>query len=150
MSDYDFEHVTTDAAVTTYDTVKGVFEALLKEVRELSKKKPDATLSGSKVKLINKVLEDLLTILGEEPEGKYLEPLEDEQLPQVSDALMMMVQFEAALNAFHGRYYEYVEHRYFSSDWEWVTEENVETWKQDHADMLERIAAEEDEEEEYE
>lgn len=33
-----FEHVTTDAAVKTYKSANGVFEALLGEVRELSKK----------------------------------------------------------------------------------------------------------------
>ena len=92
-----YEHVTTDAAVATYNSANGVFTALLHEVRELSKKKPDATMSASKVKLINAVLNDLLSILRDEPEGKYLQTLEKDDLPQVSDALMMMVQFNSAL-----------------------------------------------------
>ena len=45
----EFEHVTTDAAIKIYESAKGVFNALLQEVRELSKKKPDATLNKSKV-----------------------------------------------------------------------------------------------------
>lgn len=104
----DFPDVTTDAAVDTYETATGVFSALLEEVRVLSKKKPDATLSAGKVKLVNRVLTDLSSILEDEPEGKYLSLLEDEELPQVSDALMMMVQFEAALKAFRQRYFIYV------------------------------------------
>ena len=99
----EFEHVTTGATVKTYESAIGVFRALLHEVRELSRKKPDATLSKNKVKLINNVLVDLMGILEGEPEGKYLKILEEDDLPQVSDALMMMVQFDATLNAFRDR-----------------------------------------------
>ena len=43
MSDeYDFEDVTTDAAVSTYQSCTPIFEGLIKEIRELSRKKPDA------------------------------------------------------------------------------------------------------------
>jgi hypothetical protein len=122
----EFEHVTTDAAVETYESAKGVFLALLHEVRELSKKKPDATLSASKVKLINTVLDDLLTILGSEPQGKYLHILENEELPQVSDALMMMAQFEAGLNAFSSRYHQQISYKYY-----WITEETLKAWEEE-------------------
>lgn len=126
MSDY--EHITTDAAVAVYETAIEVFKALLKEVRELSKKKPDATLSGNKVKVVNAVLSDFLSILESEPEGKYLSLLEDEELPQVSDALMMMVQFEAALTAFHGRYRKYIKYGRFDGEHFWITEEQIAAW----------------------
>jgi hypothetical protein len=122
----EFEHVTTDAAVETYESARGLFTALLNEVRELSKKKPDATLSTSKVKLVNNVLNDLLTILESEPQGKYLQILENEELPQVSDALMMMVQFEAALNFFWKRYYQR-----FSGTHYWITEETLKAWEEE-------------------
>ena len=45
-------------------------------------------MSASKVKIINRVLTDLLAILKEEPAGKYLGALDDEALPQVSDAVL--------------------------------------------------------------
>jgi hypothetical protein len=122
----EFEHVTTYAAVETYESARGLFTALLNEVRELSKKKPDATLSTSKVKLVNNVLNDLLTILESEPQGKYLQILENEELPQVSDALMMMVQFEAALNFFWKRYYQR-----FSGTHYWITEETLKAWEEE-------------------
>lgn len=129
----EFKHITTDAAVHTHDSATGVFTALLSEVRELSKKKPDATLSASKVKLINNVLSDLLTILQQEPEGKYLHILEDETLPQVSDALMMMVQFNAALTAFRKRYYQSVRIGYGSRETHWITEETLAKWDEEDA-----------------
>ena len=123
----EFEHITTDAAVATFTSATGVFTALLHEVRELSKKKPDATMSPSKVKLINAVLDDLLTVLKDDPEGKYLQRLEDDELPQVSDALLMMAQFNAALDAFRTRYLQSVKVGY-SRERHWITAEKVAEW----------------------
>ncbi len=124
----EFEHVTTDAAVATYESVTGVFGALLHEIRELSKKKPDATMSSSKVKVINKVLDDLLTILKAEPEGKYLDRLEDNDLPQVSDALLMMAQFNPAIEVFRKRYHQRVGSG-FNAKHYWITEELLAAWE---------------------
>ena len=131
----DFENITNDAAVKEYQSTTGVFGALLREVRELSKKKPDATLSASKVKLINNVLADLLTFLSGEPEGKYLKSLEDDELPQTSDALLMMAQFDAALDAFKARYYQYVRKGHHRGNHHWITEETVERWAAEVAEL---------------
>jgi hypothetical protein len=100
----EYEHVTTDAAVRVYESTRPIFQSLLKEIKELSRKKPEATMSAGKVKIINRVLNDLLTILKDEPTGKYLDALDDEALPQMSDAVLTMVQFESALSSFYSRY----------------------------------------------
>ncbi len=116
----EFEHVTTNETVETYTSSSGIFESLLMEIRELSKKKPEATLSKEKVKIVNRVLEDLLTFLKNEPTGKYLEVLNDEMMPQMSDALLVMVQFESALDSFKKRYRTYV---YALEGRKWITKE---------------------------
>ena len=121
--EYEFEDVTTDAAVETYLASTPIFEGLIKEIRELSRKKPDATMSTGKVKMVNRVLNDLLNILKTEPTGKYLEILDDESLPQVSDAVLMMVQFESALEAFESKY-----HQYIDSEHHWITQETLDAW----------------------
>lgn len=127
MSDeYEFEDVTTDAAVATYQASTPIFEGLIKEIRELSRKKPDATMSASKVKIVNRVLNDLLNILKAEPTGKYLEILNDESLPQVSDAVLTMVQFESALEAFKSKYRQYVD-----DERHWITQESLDAWNAD-------------------
>jgi hypothetical protein len=133
------EFVTTNAAVETYEASSGIFHSLLREVKELSKKKPEATMSAGKVQIVNRVLEDLLTILKDTPEGKYLEVLDDEALPQMSDAVLMMVQFESALATFARRHHVFLQdldERY------WITQELLADWKQQDE--------EEDEEEEGE
>jgi len=131
----EFDHITTGAAITTYESAKGVFDALLQEVRELSRKKPDATLSKNKVKLVNNVLRDLMSILEGEPQGKYLQILEDDALPQVSDALMMMAQFGAALDAFRRRYYQYVKTGPYTGESYWITHELLEEWEADETEV---------------
>ncbi|MBR1146319.1 hypothetical protein [Bradyrhizobium sp. AUGA SZCCT0431] len=117
-----FENITNAAHVDIYAAGNEIFEALLEEVRELSKKKPDATMSSGKVKIVNRVLKDLLTFLKDEPEGKYLEELDDDELPQVSDALLVMVQFNTALKKFFERHHRYVSALGYST---WITTELV-------------------------
>lgn len=82
-------------------------------------------MSPGKVKIINRVLEDLLEFLKSEPTGKYLEPLDDKVLPQMSDAVLAMVQFETALGAFRKRYYVDVH----GIDY-WITSELLEKWRE--------------------
>lgn len=126
MSDNsEFEYITTNAAVETYTSSAPIFEGLLKEVRELSKKKPEATMSAGKVKIINRVLTDLLTILKDEPAGKYLDELDDDALPQMSDAVLTMVQFETALTSFRVRYRKYIYSEHY-----WITSEQLAAWNE--------------------
>ena len=120
--EYDFPNVTTNKKVDEYQASHNIFASLLREVKELSKKKPDATMSASKVKIVNRVLQNLLMVLKGEPDAKYLEALDDDDLPQVSDAVLVMVQFESALDSFNDRYYQHLT-RY--GDYEWVTAELI-------------------------
>lgn len=129
---FKFDNVTTDAAVATFQASTPIFAGLINEIRELSKKKPDATMSAGKVKIVNRVLNDLLEILKAEPVGKYLEALDDDSLPQLSDAVLMMVQFESALKSFKAKY----QHRFggINGEYRWITEEYVAQLKSDAED----------------
>ena len=93
-------------------------------MRELSKKRPDTTLNKHKVKLINRVLIDLESILKDQPEGKYLDLLDDDEPPQNSDAVLVMVQYEKALGGFRQRYRDRI-----GSEYLWITEETVREWQ---------------------
>ncbi len=126
--DEEFDHVTTEKTVAVYQASHPIFEGIIREVRELSKKKPEATMSKSKVTLVNRVLTDLLEILKDEPAGRYLAVLDDAALPQVSDAVLTMVQFETALKSFKNRYYLYFDdvRKHY-----WVTDELLASWRSD-------------------
>lgn len=116
----EFKAVTSEAAVETYKVSRPTFQTLLTEVKELSRKKPDATMNAAKVRVINRVLADALNILEREPEGRYLDKLDEAELPSLSDAVLAMVQFETAYQAFRNRYY-----RWFEGDNQWITQEFV-------------------------
>jgi len=109
--------------VAEFSASSGVFGGLMKEMRELSKKKPDATLSVNKVKILNRILADIRILLKDEPQGKYLDLLDDDELPQNSDAVLVMVQHERALAAFEARYYVYLPD---SLERRWITKDEVE------------------------
>lgn len=125
----DFNNITTNEAVSTYVATSEIFKGLIREVRELSKKKPDATLNAGKVKIINRVLTDLKSFLQREPEGKFLDLLDDQELPQTSDAVLVMVQYETALGAFAKRYHKRVEWDRYTSTHEWITPELIAEYK---------------------
>lgn len=125
--EYDFQHITSEAIVAEYKATVSVFGALLTEVKELSKKKPDATMSNAKVKIINRVLNNLLTVLAGQPEAKYLETLDNDELPQVSDAVLIMVQFKSALDSFLSRHFQgEIRNK------KWITHEHVEKLRQEY------------------
>ena len=119
----DFQFVTTQENVEFYRTSEEIFSGLIKEMRELSKKKADATLSKGKVKILNRVLDDIRNLLEAEPEAKFLDELDDDELPQNSDAVLIMVQYESALVAFRKRYRRYVS----GLGERWITKEFLET-----------------------
>ncbi|AUQ63188.1 hypothetical protein [Phaeobacter inhibens] len=119
----DFQFVTSQENVEFYRTSEEIFSGLIKEMRELSKKKADATLSKGKVKILNRVLDDIRNLLEAEPEAKFLDELDDDELPQNSDAVLIMVQYESALVAFRKRYRRYVS----GLGERWITKEFLET-----------------------
>ncbi len=119
--DYHFPNVTTREKVAEYEASHDVFGSLLDEVKELSKKKPDATMNASKVKIVNRVLQNLLMVLEGQPDAKYLEALDDDDLPQVSDAVLVMVQFKSALESFKGKHYKHIS----KYGYQWVTPELI-------------------------
>jgi hypothetical protein len=124
----DLTRVTTEDSVKTYLATNDIFCGLIKEIRELSKKKPDAIMSKGKVKIVNRVLEGIKDILEVEPEGKFLDLLDDDELPQTSDAVLVMVQYETALKAFRNKYFQSYKTGPYDSEAAWVTPEFVEEY----------------------
>lgn len=120
-----FDNVTTKSNTDAVESTEGVFSAITTVVRELSKKKPEASLTQAKVDIINRVLTELIAVLRHEPEGKYLYALDVNTHVQVSDALLQLSQFEVALVNFKSRYTEEID-----DEESWVTPENIALWQQ--------------------
>jgi hypothetical protein len=95
---------TTQEKVHAYEGVSDSFAHLAKEVRALGMKKPSETLSTRKVNFINRFLTDTKEFTRDEPEARYLDLLDDDALPQYSDAILILSQYEGALTGFRTRY----------------------------------------------
>jgi hypothetical protein len=90
--------------VDIYETTNPLLRALYNEIQGFSKKKPEATLSAMKVKIINRLLVDIREMLKNEPEMKYLDMVDDDNLPQYSDVVIILSQYLSALEKFYNRY----------------------------------------------
>lgn len=108
--------LTTQEKADAYDSFYEVFSHLYKELKALGSKKPSEILSASKVSIINRLLQDIQRTMEDEPQHKYLDLLDDESLPQYSDAILILSQYEGALKGFKERYYGY-DSDYYEDRW---------------------------------
>ena len=88
-----------------YEAVMPLLEAMFREFQELSKKKPDGVLNKSKVKIANRLLVDVFAVLDGEPNRAYLDRFDEDDLPQNSDAVLMLGQAVAAMASFKDKYH---------------------------------------------
>ena len=88
-----------------YEVLQPLLSALYDEFQELSKKKPQEPVSKGKVKVVNRVLEPVIDLLDAEPQRKFLDALDDDDLPQNSDVVLMLGQALTAMQSFRSRYY---------------------------------------------
>ncbi|HEY9773597.1 MAG TPA: hypothetical protein V6C81_07285 [Planktothrix sp.] len=108
---------TTKEKAGKHDTVSPLLNAAYNEMQDLTKKKPEGTLTPYQVKMLNRLLVDIRDMLVDEPSIKYLDLLADEDLPQHSEVTLILSQYSAALGQFKSRYFGYNgnEHAWFVS-----------------------------------
>ncbi len=111
----NIEKLPTNAQVEKYEMLSSLLDSMLTEMREFSKKKQDEVLNKLKVKMINKVLEQIKDILTDEPTIEFLDLLDDETLPTNGDAVLIIAQYKSALDQFKAKYH---------SSGRWFTKEN--------------------------
>jgi hypothetical protein len=95
------------AQVEKFDMLRPMLESFLREIRELSKKKPEGPLSEVKIKMINRILTQIKEALATDPSVEYLDLLDEETLTQNSDAVLILGQHNAAMEQFKEKYYGY-------------------------------------------
>lgn len=101
----DFTDRPTDEQTRSFEVVMPLLQTMLTDMRELAKKKQDAPVNAAKVRRINKLLEDVRLVLANEPEMPYLEVLDEDALPENADAVMILSQYETAMQRFQERHW---------------------------------------------
>jgi hypothetical protein len=95
----------TQDQVDEFELLYPLLNSVLSEIKTLSAKKQDNALNIFKVKSMNRILERIKTLIAKEPVANFLDLLDEETLPSNSDALIILVQFEAALRTFKSDHY---------------------------------------------
>ena len=70
----------------------------------VAKKNPTEKISILKLQLINRILNAIKELLKEEPSTQYLDILNEEDLPSISDTVLIMGQHISALQQFKKKY----------------------------------------------
>ncbi|MER7008873.1 hypothetical protein ABT297_38330 [Dactylosporangium sp. NPDC000555] len=97
----------TDEQAATYDRLVPMLEAAHREMTELSKKKQDGVVNTLKIKMLNRLLSELSKVIEKDPSHAFVDMLDEETLPQNSDAVLILSQWQAALQQYKGRHHGY-------------------------------------------
>ena len=121
----DKETAPIEEDVKRFRFLSPMLDSALSEMREFAKKKQDGIVSGTKIKILNRLLTDIKDIVKQEKSASYLDTLSEEELPQNSDAVLILGQYRAVLDSFEKRNIQYIDHKNTWITKEWF-EENDE------------------------
>lgn len=100
--------------IEDYELLKSMLYSQKKEFDLLSKTKSNEQLNPMKIKMANRVLEPLKELFKHEESHKFLDILNEDELPTNSDVVLIISQYETAIHDFRIRYYK---------DYQWITVE---------------------------
>ena len=95
----------TEKDIENYSLLMDMLHAQRQEFALLSKKKSDGPLNKMKIKMVNRVIEPLNELLINEPSHKFLDVLNEDEMPTNSDVVLIISQYEKALQNFRNRYF---------------------------------------------
>ena len=101
------KYLPSKADVMNFIMLYDFLESAYIEMKDFSKKSPDAALNERKVKSLNRILKDIKNILQNEPTASYMDILDEEMLPSNSDVVLTMSQYRSALENYRKKYRRY-------------------------------------------
>lgn len=104
------------AEIEVFSKLRIQLNELLKDISELSKKKPNDLVNKFKLKLVNKVLETANSIIDEK--NKPFEDFnlfDENDLPSNSDVVLILTQYSACLKKFREENMTRVD-----GEWRWI------------------------------
>ena len=98
---------TTVEKAELFEVTMPLLQAMYREFKELSKKKPEGVVGTAKIKIVNRLLVKCQEVLEAEPSIDYLDTLDEDDVPQNSDVVLMLSQYVAAMQQFRSKYYQW-------------------------------------------
>lgn len=116
----------TNKNIKEYILLKQMLAAQRQEFDLLSRKKTNEQLNTTKIKMINRVLIPLKELFKHEESYTFLDTLNEDDIPNNSDVVLIISQYEAAIINFKNRYY--LKDKYNLDKWgsgipRWMTKE---------------------------
>ncbi len=111
----------TQEETAVFDCLVPLLTAAHREMSELSKKKQDGIVNALKIRNINRLLVELGKLLENDPSRSFVELLDEDSLPENSDVVLLLSQWQAALAQYKARHYGHDKERY---EERWFTIEN--------------------------
>lgn len=75
------------------------------ELKGFAQKKPDGVLNKTKIGMVNRLLKDIKELLVDDESLAYLDILDEDSLPENSDAVLITGQYKAAMVQFKNKYF---------------------------------------------
>jgi len=124
----------TDKDIENYSLLSDMLNAQRREFDLLSKKKADGALNKMKIKMVNRVIEPLNKLFKNEPSHKFLDVLDENDMPTNSDVVLIISQYEAAINEFKDKYHRTDKHKQndYGSTSRWMTVERPHDYYESH------------------
>lgn len=97
---------TTKEKVETYVAIEPLLGAMFNEFKELSKKKPEGVVNKNKIRIVNRLLFKCKDVLQNEISIDYLDIIDEDDVPQNSDIVLMLSQYNAAMLRYLAMYYD--------------------------------------------
>lgn len=112
------KYFTSVEKVNTYEITLPLLESMYVEFKEISKKKPDSTISKSKIAIVNRLLNKIRFVLNDQESIDFLDLLIEDDMPQASDVTLMLSQYLAAMRTYKEKYYGWdgSDHTWFIDD----------------------------------
>jgi hypothetical protein len=97
--------ITTSERADLHDTTMPLLNSMYGEFKDLAKKNPDSVVSKSKIGVVNRLLEKVRIVLEEDESLHFLDLLDQDDVPQVSDVTLMLSQYVSAMDSFKRRFH---------------------------------------------
>jgi hypothetical protein len=94
----------SDKEVDNFELLVPLLHALHRDIQELAKKKQDGPLTQTRITMINRLLEKLRGLLGNDPAIEFLDTLDTDSVPQNADALLVLGQYISAMEVYKKRH----------------------------------------------
>lgn len=89
-----------------YNLLFSMFKSAYIELREMSKKTPNESLSLMKVRMLNRILERIKKFLKDEATADFLELIDEDALPSTSDTIILLSQYAGAIKNYYKLYHD--------------------------------------------